>query len=101
MGVLKICTEMWKGQYGQNRLKFKIERGVKQGDPILPNLFNCLLEYIFWKLGWEDRGIKINRKWLSNLHFADDVTLHFPKMPMTFKRWQMNSMRPAKKQIYI
>ncbi len=33
------------------------------------------MEEIFWKLGWENKGIKLNGKWLSNLRFADDVVL--------------------------
>ncbi len=26
-------------------------------------------------MGWEDKGIKIDGKWLSSLRFADDVVL--------------------------
>lgn len=54
---------------------FKIERGVAQGDPLSPVLFNCALEPIFRKLDWEGKGININGKKLSNLRFADDVIL--------------------------
>ncbi len=38
-------------------------------------MFNSLLENIFWELGWENRGIKIDGKWLNNLRFTDDVAL--------------------------
>lgn len=56
---------------------FKIGRGVRQGDPLSPILFVCVLESIFKKLGWEDRepGIKIDGKFLSDLRFADDIVL--------------------------
>ena len=52
---------------------FKIERGVRQGDPISPKLFSAVLEDIFRRLNWEDRGVKINGKRLNHLRFADDI----------------------------
>ncbi len=52
-----------------------IERGVRQGDPLSPNLFNCILEEIFRRLEWEGKGIKIDGEHLNNLRFADDVVL--------------------------
>ena len=52
---------------------FKIERGVRQGDPMSPKLFNAVLEDIFRRLNWEDRGVKINGKRLNHLRFADDI----------------------------
>lgn len=55
--------------------EFLIRRGVKQGDPLAPNLYNAVLEEIFWELGWEEKGIKINGEWLSNIRFADDTVL--------------------------
>ena len=58
---------------------FKIENGVKQGDPLSPPLsrilFCAALEEIFRKLKWEKMGMKINAKYLNNLRFADDVVL--------------------------
>jgi hypothetical protein len=30
--------------------KFRLERGVTDGDPVKPKLFTCLLEHIFRKL---------------------------------------------------
>ena len=55
----------------------KIEKGVRQGDPLSPNLFNCILGEIFRKMDWDEkgRGIKINGKLFNNLRFADDVVL--------------------------
>ncbi len=56
-------------------LEFEITNGVKQGDPLSPNLFNNIIEEIFWEMEWKNMGIRIDGKWLSNLRFADDVTL--------------------------
>ncbi len=55
--------------------KFNINKGVRQGDPLSPLLFNCALDKIFKHLDWKDKGIKINGKNLTNLRFMDDVVL--------------------------
>nr|XP_049706068.1 uncharacterized protein LOC126056577 [Helicoverpa armigera] len=56
---------------------FSIEKGVKQGDPLSPNLFTCTLEEVFQKLSvpWTSKGIVIGNKRLTNLRFADDIVL--------------------------
>ena len=56
---------------------FKTKRGVRQGDPISPKLFTCVLEIVFRRLNWEQRrkGININGRRMSNLRFADDIVL--------------------------
>ncbi len=35
---------------------FGLHRGVKQGDPLSPNLFNAVLEGIFTEIDWETMG---------------------------------------------
>ncbi|KAI8422947.1 hypothetical protein MSG28_014050 [Choristoneura fumiferana] len=55
--------------------QFPINRGVRQGDPLSPKLFNAVLEYIFRKLDWENYGININGSRLNHLRFADDIVL--------------------------
>ena len=52
-----------------------INKGVRQGDTISPKLFTSCLEDIFRSLNWEDSGISINGKTLSNLRFADDIAV--------------------------
>lgn len=59
----------------ENTAKFKIGRGVRQGDTISPKLFTSTLETVFKKLHWRTMGININGKYLSHLRFADDVGL--------------------------
>ena len=54
---------------------FPIQRGVKQGDPLSPILFNCTLEEMFRKLDWQQMGLKVNGCYLYNLRFEDDIIL--------------------------
>eukprot|EP00973_Karenia_brevis_P043007 5953838-Karenia_brevis.AAC.1 len=61
---------------------FEICRGVRQGDPLSPNLFNALLESVINPLqeSWRRRGFGMkvgptDRDRLCNLRFADDVIL--------------------------
>ena len=52
-----------------------IKRGVRQGDTISPKLFTATLESIFRRLNWENKGVKIDGEFLSNLRFAVDIFL--------------------------
>ena len=53
--------------------KIRIRRGVRQGDTISPKLFTATLESTFRRLNWENKGVKIDGEFLSNLRFADDI----------------------------
>ena len=52
-----------------------IRKGVRQGDTISPKLFTAGLEDIFRNLSWQNKGISIHGDNISNLRFADDVTI--------------------------
>lgn len=54
---------------------FKLQRGIKQGDPQSSNLINSVLEHVFQKMNWEGKGIKINIEYLNNLRFVYDIVL--------------------------
>ena len=56
---------------------FKIGKGVRQGGILSPCLFNLYAEYIMRNAGLEktQAGIKIARRNLNNLKYADDTTL--------------------------
>ena len=56
---------------------FQIGKGVRQGCILSPCLFNFYAEYIMRNAGLEEAqaGIKIARRNINNLRFADDTTL--------------------------
>ena len=56
---------------------FQIRKGVCQGCILSPFLFNLYEEYIMRNTGLEEgqAGIKIARRNLNNLRYADDTTL--------------------------
>ena len=56
---------------------FQIRKGVRQGYILSPCLFNLYAEYIRRNAGLDEAqaGIKIARRNISNLRYADDTTL--------------------------
>ena len=56
---------------------FQIEKGVRQACILSPCLFNLYAEYITRNAGLEETeaGIKIARRNINNLRYADDTTL--------------------------
>ena len=56
---------------------FKIEKGFHQGCILSPCLFNLYAEYIMRNAGLEEiqAGIKISRRNINNLRYADNTAL--------------------------
>ena len=56
---------------------FQIEKGVRQGCIVSSCLFNLYAEHIIWNTGLDgaQAGIKIARRNINNLRYADDATL--------------------------
>ena len=55
---------------------FQIEKGVCQGSILSPFLFNLYAEHIMQNAGLDEAqtGIKIARRNINNLRYADDIT---------------------------
>ena len=56
---------------------FQIGKAVRQGYILLPCLFNFYAEYIMWnaRLDEAQAGVKITRRNIINLRYADDTAL--------------------------
>ena len=56
---------------------FKIGKGVWQGCILSLCLFNLYAEYIMWNAGLDESqaGIKVSRRNINNLRYANDTTL--------------------------
>ena len=56
---------------------FQIEKGVCQGCILSPSLFNLYAEYIMQNAGLDEAqaGIKVSRRNINSLRYADDTTL--------------------------
>ena len=73
MQVRKQQLEM----YVKQQEWFQIGKGVRQGCILSPCLFNLYAEYIMRNTGLEEAqaGIKIARRNINNLRYADDTTV--------------------------
>ena len=87
MGILDHLTCLLRNLYADQEATvrtehgtadwFQIEKGVCQGCILSPCLFNLYAEYIMRNTGLEEAqaGIKIARRKINNLRYADDTTL--------------------------
>ena len=78
-----LLRNLYAGQEATDRTEhgttdwFQIGKGVCHGCILSPCLFNLYAEYIMKNAGLEEAqaGIKIDRRNINNLRYADDTTL--------------------------
>ena len=83
-GVEKIYIDVLQECYTDCSTTFRpffddvvvsVEKGVRQGDPISPNLFSACLESVVRRCDWSNFGLNIDGTLLNHLRFADDIVL--------------------------
>ena len=87
MGIPDHLTCLWRNLYAGQEATVRtghgitnwlqIGKGVHQGCILSPCLFNLYAQYIMRNAGLEEAqaGIKIGRRNINNLRYADDTTL--------------------------
>ena len=81
--LIRLLRNLYAGQEATDRTGpgttdwFQIGKGVRQGYILSPCLFNLYAEYIMRNAGLEEAqaGIKIARRNINHLRYADDTTL--------------------------
>ncbi|CAK9816254.1 Retrovirus-related Pol polyprotein from type-2 retrotransposable element R2DM [Anthophora plagiata] len=81
LAVSKYIKEMYNGCRtviqckNSEKVEMGLLRGVKQGDPLSPLLFNLVLDPVIEKLDETTKGIQLGENRVSILAFADDLVL--------------------------
>lgn len=67
-------TVFWSGGVSDG-VRVRMSRGIKQGDPLSPFIFNCVLDLLMEQLNSTALGVKLSGGCTSASAFADDILL--------------------------
>lgn len=67
------CKTVIKADGGE--VNITLQRGVKQGDPLSPLIFNLCIEPLLERLQEETEGLEVNGSNLAAMAFADDLVV--------------------------
>ncbi|KAM7291923.1 hypothetical protein ISCGN_025221 [Ixodes scapularis] len=67
-------TIFWSGGVTDG-VRVPVRQGIKQGDPLSPFLFNCVLDPLLMNLNRDSAGLDVGDSTIGALAFADDLIL--------------------------
>lgn len=79
------CKTIVRTRNGE-KVEIQLKRGVKQGDPLSPLLFNLILDPIIDRVNKETSGVHVSEDNLVVLAFADDMVVLLGKDAITAKK---------------
>jgi hypothetical protein len=79
---------------------FSIQNGLKQGDALLPLLFNSALEYVIRKVQENQEGLKLNGTH-QLLAYADDVNLLGDNIDAIKKTTETLTLGRREDEVYV
>ncbi|WKY12960.1 hypothetical protein Q1695_004071 [Nippostrongylus brasiliensis] len=65
--ILSACST--SVQLFRHPINILIEKGVRRGDTISPKLFPAALQWVMKSLDWDEKGMRVDGKFLLNLRF--------------------------------
>lgn len=83
---------------GSPTIPFKLQRGLRQGDPLSPFLFDLVVENLSLLIQkstamnlWEGVGVSSGSVKITHLQYADDTILFLPSQFRLFAQHQENT----------
>lgn len=69
------CTTTYSINGASDNVRVPLRRGIKQGDPLSPFHFNCIIDHLIYKPNNLGVGVPLDGSSMAAMAFADDLML--------------------------